>query len=67
MSNPSTRSGRPKRSVRRTVELALDLRSAFNHSADEIWAELDPDGELQNGSPSKGSLNATGKIHLFTK
>lgn len=25
------------------VELALDMRSAWNHAADEIWCQLDPD------------------------
>ncbi len=29
--------------IERLVELALDLRSTWNHSADELWGRLDPE------------------------
>ncbi|HKN62263.1 MAG TPA: DUF3417 domain-containing protein, partial [Candidatus Acidoferrales bacterium] len=44
MSNPEY-SNRPPDAVSSDVlvELALDLRWSFNHSADKIWERLDPE------------------------
>jgi hypothetical protein len=37
-------SNRPSETVADALtELALDLRSSFNHSADKLWEQLDPE------------------------
>ena len=33
----------PDISVEALTELALDLRWSWNHSTDELWAEMDPE------------------------
>ena len=39
----SNRSGEPNAGIESLTELALNLRWSWNHGADELWAEIDPE------------------------
>ena len=59
MSSPASVDRGPDVSISDALtDLALDLRWSFNHSADELWEQFDPELRHQTQQPISGGASS---------